>query len=667
MDHKIDTLATLHNWTQGAPSLYPFTGIIQLYLAEEISVATAVGEISGFIGGKKEGVDECVHDLWGSILHAGRCLPSHTTSIIPTGILSATPDTNVIKSNGNAKVRGIKMKKKKRDRLTIDTDISSRQTPTPPQKKLIALMHAIKDMPDVYVHIRTRPQSRYSYSSSSQLYSGGRGDRYHSCSGDIAEKNEDENEDANVNVNVDVDDPAKPEGNGQGDEGGESTEEEELYHPSLGLYLDGTVGESHYIRHLHDSTSTPVPHPPIPPPRSSSSGLGKGHITTTTPQTQTQEDTNRPNPPKIQSSASESTIRPTKIKCLVWAYLPHFRDVVESVFTDFGDLLGLNGDFFPLLQQQQHPPPSTQKIHTKDQKMVIYQAWINFITFLAFLAKEGVLYSPRDINTGYKYGFDEYDWGLDDLHNDHDGDDGDGIGSWIDDLAICFLRLLNTRHPHHQHLKDLEAAEKKSEEQEQDNLERNTTICTATTFALLYGDHLWRRRGDPTPLDSSSPPHNQEVQEKKKEKGKEKEKEKEKEYDNCIVAGLTLDEFESGSVSTSTSTSAVASAAASGANSPSLSVSASIPPQDNAAGAEDEDEGESSGKGRRFITRKTWESWIRRFNHLAGDLREGSTLGLWDETREGAWLAGEELRRVYTAHYHGGSNSDGTSNGVGDG
>lgn len=56
MDHKIDTLATLHNWTQGAPSLYPFTGIIQLCLAEEISVATAVGEISGFIGGKKEGV-----------------------------------------------------------------------------------------------------------------------------------------------------------------------------------------------------------------------------------------------------------------------------------------------------------------------------------------------------------------------------------------------------------------------------------------------------------------------------------------------------------------------------------------------------------------------------------------------------------------------------------
>lgn len=56
MDHKIDTLATLHNWTQGTPSLYPFTGIIQLCLAEEISVATAVEEISAFINGKGEGI-----------------------------------------------------------------------------------------------------------------------------------------------------------------------------------------------------------------------------------------------------------------------------------------------------------------------------------------------------------------------------------------------------------------------------------------------------------------------------------------------------------------------------------------------------------------------------------------------------------------------------------
>lgn len=56
MDHKIDTLATLHNWTQGTPSLYPFTGIIQLYLAEEISVVTAVGEISAFMEKRGEGI-----------------------------------------------------------------------------------------------------------------------------------------------------------------------------------------------------------------------------------------------------------------------------------------------------------------------------------------------------------------------------------------------------------------------------------------------------------------------------------------------------------------------------------------------------------------------------------------------------------------------------------
>lgn len=81
-------------------------------------------------------------------------------------------------------------------------------------------------MPDVHVHIRTRAQSRYSYSSSSQMYSASR-DRYSFYSNtneNITEKNENE--------------PTTEENNGKEDEG-ESTEEEELYHPSLGVYSMG--------------------------------------------------------------------------------------------------------------------------------------------------------------------------------------------------------------------------------------------------------------------------------------------------------------------------------------------------------------------------------------------------------------------------------------------
>ncbi|KAI2917771.1 hypothetical protein CBS147320_9127 [Aspergillus niger] len=210
MDHKIDTLATLHNWTQGTPSLYPFTGIIQLCLAEEISVATVVEEISAFINGKGEGIDECVHDLWASILHTGRCLPS-------TNIISAIADPTIPNGNGsNAK------------KETIDTDISTHQTPTPPQKKLIALMHAIKNMPDVHVHIRTRAQSS-------------------NTNENITEKNENE--------------PTNEENNNGKEDEGESTEEEELYHPSLGVYLDGTL-PPYLLLYLQNQRRTPTN--PIP-------------------------------------------------------------------------------------------------------------------------------------------------------------------------------------------------------------------------------------------------------------------------------------------------------------------------------------------------------------------------------------------------------------------
>ncbi|GJP87854.1 uncharacterized protein AlacWU_00753 [Aspergillus niger] len=594
MDHKIDTLATLHNWTQGTPSLYPFTGIIQLCLAEEISVATAVEEISAFINGKGEGIDECVHDLWASILHTGRCLPS-------TNIISAIADPTIPNGNGsNAK------------KETIDTDISTHQTPTPPQKKLIALMHAIKNMPDVHVHIRTRAQSRYSWSSSSQMYSAIR-DRYSFYSNtneNITEKNENE--------------PTNEENNNGKEDEGESTEEEELYHPSLGVYLDGTVGGSPYLRHLHDSVSTPAPSTPAPPLPTPVSSEPKKNTNEPHPQP---HEKNRPKPPKLPSSASDTTIRPTKTKSLVWAYLPQFKDVVESIFHDFGKTLGTDTTPFPHIQpyhQPPHQPP--QKIHPKDQQ-VLYQAWINFITFLAFLAREGVLRSPDDLNSGYEYGFDEFDWGFNDNNNIINNDFGDGVGSWIDDLAISCLRVLNNnnnpQHQNHQH---------QDEPQDQDHniLQTNTQILTATTLALLYGEHLWRRRGDRS--HPSPPTHQQQQQEKIQEKEK-----KEEEKENYIVAGLTLDEFESGSVSASTSTSA--------ANSPPL---ASSPQPQNTEDVSEEGTG-------RFITRKLWESWIRRFNELAGDL--GMEMGLWDETREGAWLAGEELRRVCSVHHHHDHNS----------
>ncbi|RAK83165.1 hypothetical protein BO79DRAFT_241402 [Aspergillus costaricaensis CBS 115574] len=589
MDHKIDTLATLHNWTQGTPSLYPFTGIIQLYLAEEISVVTAVGEISAFMEKRGEGIDECVHDLWASILHAGRCLPC--TNIM---VSSATAEISIT-SNGHGGKPGEKMIKKE----TIDTDISHHQTPTPSQKKLIALMHAIKNMPDVHVHVRARTRSRYSYSAASQVGGGRERERYSSygggggggVNGDITEKN------GNGNGN---------EEHGGGEDEGES------------VYLDGTVGGSHYIRHLHDSVAAPVPPPPHPIP----SEPGK-NTNTNTPQPQNQpqpqpEENPRPKPPKLPSSASESTIRPTKTKSLVWAYLPHFRDVVGSIFHDFGDVLGMHLHPFP----HTHTHQEHQKWHPRDQK-VLHQAWLNFITFLAFLAREGVLHSPSD-SDNYEYGFDEYDWGFDhhdNGNNNEDGDESDGVGSWIDDLAISCLRILeNLPHQPQNHHHD--------KKNKNDHLQNNTQILTATTLALLYGEHLWRRRGIRTPSHPypPSPPSPSSHQEKPKEEKEEKEKEK----DNYIVAGLTLDEFESGSVSASTSTSA--------ANSPPLAVS---PPPNGGDESGDRDRG-------RFITRKTWEGWIRRFNELAGDVGPGIGIGmgLWDGTREGAWLAGEVLRRV---------------------
>ncbi|GAQ37306.1 similar to An04g00770 [Aspergillus tubingensis] len=614
MDHKIDTLATLHNWTQGTPSLYPFTGIIQLYLAEEISVVTAVGEISAFMEKRGEGLDECVHDLWASILHAGRCLPC--TNIM---VSSATAEISIT-SNGHGGTLGEKIKKKE----TIDTDISHHQTPTPSQKKLIALMHAIKNMPDVHVHVRARTKSRYSYSAASQVGGGRERERYSSyggggggVNGDITERNE------NGNGN---------EEHGGGEDEGESTEEEELYHPSLGVYLDGTVGGSHYIRHLHDPVAAPVPPQPQPPPPPIPSEPRKNTNTNTQPQNQDQpqpEENSRPKPPKLPSSASESTIRPTKTKSLVWAYLPHFRDVVGSIFTDFGDVLGMHLHPFPH-PHTRHQQQYLNKMHPRDQK-VLHQAWLNFITFLAFLAREGVLHSPSD-SDNYAYGFDEYDWGFDHQDNNNNSheeeDECDGVGSWIDDLAIsCLWILENLPHQpqdhHHHHDKN----------DKNDHLQNNTQILTATTFALLYGEHLWRRRGirtpsHPHPPSPPSPSSHQEKPKEEKDKEKEREKEKEKEKDNYIVAGLTLDEFESGSVSASTSTSA--------ANSPPLAVSP--PPNDG-------DEGGDMG---RFITRKTWEGWIRRFNELAGDVGPGigMGMGLWDGTREGAWLAGEVLRRV---------------------
>ncbi|OJZ87107.1 hypothetical protein ASPFODRAFT_217513 [Aspergillus luchuensis CBS 106.47] len=610
MDHKIDTLATLHNWTQGTPSLYPFTGIIQLYLAEEISVVTAVGEISAFMEKRGEGIDECVHDLWASILHAGRCLPC--TNIMVSSASATTADRSIT-SNGNGGELGEKKMIKKE---TIDTDISHHQTPTPSQKKLIALLHAIKNMPDVHVHIRARTQSRYSYSAASQVGGSGARERYSSyggggggVNGDITEKNENENDPGNGN---------------EGEDEGESTEEEELYHPSLGVYLDGTVGGSHYIRHLHDSVATPVP-PPPPPPIPSEPGKN-----TNTPQSQTQnqpqpqpQENSRPKPPKLPSSASESTIRPTKAKSLVWAYLPHFRDVVGLIFTDFGDVLGMHLHPFP--HTHTHTHQQHQKWHPKDQA-ILHQAWLNFTTFLAFLAREGVLHSPSD-SDNYEYGFDEYDWGFDhhdNGHNNEDGDESDGVGSWIDDLAISCLRILDNlphQHDHHHHHHD-----------KNDTLQNNTKILTATTFALLYGEHLWRRRGIRTP----SPP-----QQEKPQEDKDTEKEKEKEKDNYIVAGLTLDEFESGSVSASTSTSA--------ANSPSPPLSVSPHPQNNEDEDPDGSEDRDKDKGR-FIARKTWEGWIRRCNELAGDVGPGIGIGmgLWDGTREAAWLAGEVLRRVFS-------------------
>ena len=48
MDFRIDALATANDWVQGSPTR-PYTGIVSLYMADQLSAETAAREIVSVI------------------------------------------------------------------------------------------------------------------------------------------------------------------------------------------------------------------------------------------------------------------------------------------------------------------------------------------------------------------------------------------------------------------------------------------------------------------------------------------------------------------------------------------------------------------------------------------------------------------------------------------
>ncbi|PWY86273.1 hypothetical protein BO70DRAFT_428310 [Aspergillus heteromorphus CBS 117.55] len=143
MDHHIDTFATKNHWTQGSPTR-PFTGIIRLYMADQLSAETAAREIVSVVNevyynSESALVEDNLLDLWRSVVHTSRILPRCICSSLhyqnpypphPHDPLTTTSAPIKIKTNAP----------------NLNASCPCPKT-TPLQHKLLALLHLLTETP----------------------------------------------------------------------------------------------------------------------------------------------------------------------------------------------------------------------------------------------------------------------------------------------------------------------------------------------------------------------------------------------------------------------------------------------------------------------------------------------------------------------------------------
>ncbi|PYH87704.1 hypothetical protein BO71DRAFT_436463 [Aspergillus ellipticus CBS 707.79] len=156
MDYHIDTLATRNHWTQGSPTR-PFTGIVRLFMADQLSAETAAREIVSVVNevyynSESALVEDNLLDLWRAIVHTARILPR----CICSALHPLTPNP--------------------------DPPSASPQT-TPLQRKLLTLLHLLAKTPNTdpipSTLLPTTKDDSANTNASDSDSDGGYGYRYH--------------------------------------------------------------------------------------------------------------------------------------------------------------------------------------------------------------------------------------------------------------------------------------------------------------------------------------------------------------------------------------------------------------------------------------------------------------------------------------------------------
>ncbi|RAL16513.1 uncharacterized protein BO97DRAFT_136436 [Aspergillus homomorphus CBS 101889] len=140
MDFQIDALATANNWVHGAPTR-PFTGIVSLYMADQLSAETAAREIVSVInelyyGGDSELVEENLVDLWRTITHTSKTL---ARSICMREPVSTEQKPSLINNSSPHTAPTVTQCDLQPDRPYYP--------PTPAQRKLLTLLKIITTFP----------------------------------------------------------------------------------------------------------------------------------------------------------------------------------------------------------------------------------------------------------------------------------------------------------------------------------------------------------------------------------------------------------------------------------------------------------------------------------------------------------------------------------------
>ncbi|PYH41841.1 uncharacterized protein BP01DRAFT_159672 [Aspergillus saccharolyticus JOP 1030-1] len=138
MDYQIDVLATANDWVQGSPTR-PYTGIVSLYMADQLSAETAAREIVSVInamyyGGDSGLVEQNLNDLWRTIAHTSRTL---LRSICPQ-----QPSLN----EDDALADSASLTTPTAAQPDVQPD-GSHYPPTQAQHKLLTLLQAIRTFP----------------------------------------------------------------------------------------------------------------------------------------------------------------------------------------------------------------------------------------------------------------------------------------------------------------------------------------------------------------------------------------------------------------------------------------------------------------------------------------------------------------------------------------